>query len=207
MALLILAWPGGADIIDRIAVTVGDRVITESMILDQIRLSAFYEDREPEFTPAARRLASETLISRVLLLREMDDARFPEPPMSAVAASWREIQADRHWDENALRQELARRRLEEEEVRRFLQLMIRSVEFISLRFRRGVQVTSGEIAAYYEKEYKEWWIRQHPRQPVPPLDDVSEDIEGWIIDAKTDTASEEWLKQARSAAKIRHREE
>jgi hypothetical protein len=205
--VLVLALPGAAEIIDRIAVTVGTKVITESMVMEQIRLAAFYDDKEPDFSPASKRKAADTLISQTLLVQEMDDTRYPEPAMSEVLQYLKDIIMPRFPNEEAYRKELARRRLTDEEVRRFLQLMIRSVDFIDLRFGRGQQVSSNEIAAWYRDHFLPEWMKSHPGKPAPPLDDVSDEIETALLKQKTDAATEEWLKQARAGANIRYREE
>ncbi|MBS1825988.1 MAG: hypothetical protein JST93_11750 [Acidobacteria bacterium] len=208
IALLLLATlllPG--EIIDRIAITIGSRVIPESEIFQAIRLAAFIDGREPDFSLASKRKAAETVISQVLLIQEMDETRFTVPSMADVIAQWNELIKPRYPTDEAYQAELAKRRITDEEVRLYLQSMIRAVEFIDLRFTRGQQVSSDEIAAYYSKEFREYWQKTNPGKPVPPLEEVSPDIEEWILGAKTDTASEEWLQQTRARSRIRYREE
>ncbi|HUQ95713.1 MAG TPA: hypothetical protein VM120_28805 [Bryobacteraceae bacterium] len=201
-----LAAAASAEIIDRIALTANDRVITESMLLQQIKLAAFYDNHEPVITAEAKRQAAETLIAQNLLLQEMDNTRYPEPAMTDVLAHWKETLLGRFASEEAYRKDLVRRGLDHDEVLRFLQLMLRSMEFIELRFRRGQQVTAEEVAASYEKDFKAQWSRGNPGKPVPALDDVFEEIEENLLTLKTDQASEAWLKEARSKAKIRFRD-
>lgn len=196
-----------AEIIDRIAITIGTRVIPESEIIQHIRLAAFIDGREPDFGAPAKRKAAETVISQVLLIQEMDDTRFTVPSMADVIAQWNELIKPRFPTDEAYQSELAKRRITDEEVRLYLQSMIRAVEFIDLRFTRGQQVSSDEIAAYYSKEFREYWEKVNPGKPLPPLEEVTPEIEEWILSAKTDTASEEWLQQARTSARIRYREE
>ncbi len=196
-----------AEIIDRIAVTIGTRVIPESEIIQMIRLAAFIDGREPDFSLASKRKAAETLISQILLIQEMDDTRFTVPSMAEVIAQWNKVIKPRYPTDEAYQAELEKRRITDEEVRLYLQAMIRAVEFIDLRFTRGQQVSTDEIAAYYSKEFREHWDKVNPGKPLPPLEEVSQEIEDWILAEKTDTASDEWLQQARSRARIRYREE
>ncbi|MCC6341342.1 MAG: hypothetical protein IT166_04035 [Bryobacterales bacterium] len=205
--LPVLALSCPAEIIDRIAATVGTKVITESMVMEQIRLAAFYDNKEPDFSPASKRNAADALISRTLLVQEMDDTRYPDPPMSEVLQYLKDIIMPRFANEDAYRKELARRRITPEEVRGFLQLMIRTVDFIDLRFGRGQQAPSNEIDAWYRDHFLPDWMKSHPGEPAPPLDDVSTQIETALLKQKTDAATEEWLKQARAGADIRYREE
>ena len=195
------------EIIDRIAVTIGTRVIPESEITQMMRLAAFIDGREPDFSVEAKKKGAETVISQVLLIQEMDDTRFTVPSMAEVIGQWNELIKPRYATDEAYQAELAKRRITDEEVRLYLQAMIRAVEFIDLRFTRGQQVSSDEIAAYYSKEYREYWEKENRGKPMPPLEEVSQEIEEWILAEKTETASEEWLRQARTRAQLRYREE
>lgn len=205
--LFLAASFAHAEVIDRVAVTVGNRVITESMITQQIRLAAFQDGREPEFTPAARRQAAATLVSQNLLLQEMDDSRYPEPAMADVLQQVDKIIADRFKTPEAYLADLRRYHIDPAEFVRFLQQQQRAYTFIDIRFRTGVQVTSEEISSYYENDFKPKWAKTHGQQPPPPIDDVASDIEEILMGRKLDVATEDWLKQAQTTANIRYRED
>ena len=51
----LMAVPAAAVIVDRVAATVGIKVITDSEIDLRIRLTAFQNDEKPDFSLAARR--------------------------------------------------------------------------------------------------------------------------------------------------------
>lgn len=195
------------EIIDRIAVTVGNRVITESMVYQQIRLAAFQDGREPQFDPASRRQAAATLVSQTLLIQEMDDSRYPEPAMADILPQVEKLVAERFRSPEAYAAELAKRLIEAQDFVRFLQQQQRAYSFIDVRFRTGLQVGSEEIAAYYEKEFKAEWSKRSPQTAVPTMDDVSSDIEEILMGRKLDVATADWLKQAEATASIRYREE
>ncbi|MCS7025490.1 MAG: hypothetical protein NZV14_11870 [Bryobacteraceae bacterium] len=194
-----------AEIIDRIAVTVGSNVITESMILSEIQLSAFQDGREPDLSPAAKRQAAERLVDRMLLVQEMDEARYPVPPMADILEQIAQFRKSRFPTEDAFRQELARRGIDENELREFFQLQTRALQFIEVRFRTGVQVSSEEVASYFNQEIKPKLLAQN--QAVPSLEDLAVDIERILVNQRVDQAMEDWLKQTRSLARIRFREE
>ncbi|MBL8214045.1 MAG: hypothetical protein JNK87_25215 [Bryobacterales bacterium] len=198
---------GHAEIIDRIAVTIGNRVLTESMLIEQIRLSALYDGREPDFSPASKRAAAETLIAQTLLLQEMDDTRYPEPAMKDVIDELRNDVVPLYEGEAGFPNALRARRVTEEELQRFVQRMMRSLSFIDLRFRRGQTVTTDEIRQYYEGEFRQVWMKKNAGKPIPALEDVTEEIEEVIVGRKTDKALEEWVAQARQRSEIRFRDE
>ena len=71
-AVLLCAAAGQAAIVlDRIAATVGKHVITESEVIEEIRITAFLNGQRPDFGPAARRAAAERLVDQELLREQM----------------------------------------------------------------------------------------------------------------------------------------
>ena len=67
------------EIIDRIAVAVGNQVITESEILRDIRITAFLNDTELDFSPKAKRRAADRLVEQKLVNKEMELTKYPGP--------------------------------------------------------------------------------------------------------------------------------
>lgn len=195
------------EIIDRVAVTIGTRVLTESMVMQQLRMSAFYDDQEPAITGLSKRRAADVLVAQVLLIQQMDDTRFTTPSMSDVKEHLKEIVGPRYPNDAAYQADLVRRGLSDEDVLQFLQQMIRAEQFTELRFRRGQQVSTDEIALYYGREYRSIWTKQNPGKPYPPLEELSEDIEELLLTSKTDIATDEWVKETKESAKVRFREE
>src|SRR4051812_15792391 len=68
----VVAAAANAAIVDRTAVTLGTRVITESEILRRIRLTAFQSGNLPDYSDKSRREAAQRLIDLKLVEREMD---------------------------------------------------------------------------------------------------------------------------------------
>ena len=73
----IFAACAPAVIVDRIAIAVGDKTITDSEIDRRIRLTAFQNHEKPDFSLAARRATARQLIDQKLIEREMDVGRYP----------------------------------------------------------------------------------------------------------------------------------
>src|SRR6185369_236100 len=72
------------DIIDRIAASVGNRVIALSDLDRAIRVSAFLDGAQPDFSPAAKRAMTERLVEQKLIRRELDTSRYPMPDAAEV---------------------------------------------------------------------------------------------------------------------------
>ena len=76
---LLLACIAGAEIIDRVAVTVDKRVITESEIVRQIRITAFLNNEQPDFSASSKRVTADRLVEQVLIRRELESTRYSAP--------------------------------------------------------------------------------------------------------------------------------
>ena len=75
----LAALAGRAEIIDRIAVSVGNRVITESDLDREIRVTAFLNDQKPDFSPENKRRTAERLVDQRLMRTELDMSRYLLP--------------------------------------------------------------------------------------------------------------------------------
>src|SRR5438046_1912632 len=82
-----------AEIIDRVAVVVGNSVITESEILREIRLTAFLNGEPLDFSPASKRKTAERLVEQRLIRIEADSSLYPPPEPDAVETQWKEVQS------------------------------------------------------------------------------------------------------------------
>ena len=73
-------------IVDRVAIAVGDKIITESEIDLRIRLTAFQNGEKADFSLASRRRAAAELIDQRLIEREMDLGHYPRLDVAGRAA-------------------------------------------------------------------------------------------------------------------------
>src|ERR1035441_10121619 len=79
LAFAVLAIAAPAEIIDRIAVSVGNRVITESDLHREIRGAAFLDGVKPDFSPAGQLATAQRMVEQVLIRRELEISRYPVP--------------------------------------------------------------------------------------------------------------------------------
>lgn len=209
-AAILLAFACAAEgqrAADRLAVSVDRNAIFESEILDQIRVVAFLEDREPDYSRESRRAAAERLIELTLIRREMEISRFTPPsPQEALPllAAFRKTQ---YADDAKYRQALAARDLREEDLLENLLAQLTLTRFIAFRFRPGIQVLEAESRDYYQKEYLPVWRKARPAEEAPPFEDVVTDIETVLAERKVDQALDDWLKTARATSRIIYRSE
>jgi len=186
-----------AEIIDRIAVTIGTQVITESEINREIRLTAFLNGERAVFSPVSRRKAADRLIEQKLVKREQELSRYPAPQPSEVEALFREIQA-RYASRAALDQALASYGLTELDIRDHLLWQLTLLRFVDVRFRPGIQIAEEDIRQYYEKNLK---------SSDGSMEQYRDKIEQVLIQERIDQDLDRWLRRARERAKIEFRKD
>jgi hypothetical protein len=199
-ALACLA--ASAAVVDRIAVTVGTQVITETEILREIALTAFMNGEKPAFTVANKRKAADQLVEQKLVRKEMEMGRYPE----ATPAQAKELLAETVKNlggPEAMRRQLAIAGLTEDDIRNHLLWQLTLVHFIDLRFRPAIQVTGQDVQDYFRREVLP---KQPPDHPIR-LADVREKIQETLYAQRADQQLDEWLKHAKNTTRISYKQE
>jgi hypothetical protein len=205
--LALAAGGGRAEIIDRVAMIVGDRVITQSEMLLQMRVAAFLNGNPVDLSAAERRNAAERLIAQTLIRREMDLSRYPPADMPEADAALAALRKEPRFDtDEKFAAELARYGISEEDVRQQLLWQLTLLRFIELRFRPALAVTESELQDYYTKQFVPRW-KKLTTGAAPSFEDSRAEIEKAVGDRMLDDALERWLKQARAQTMLRFREE
>jgi hypothetical protein len=190
-----------ADTIDRIAVSVGNRVITLSDLDREIRVNAFLDAKQPDFTPAGKRATAERMVEQKLIRRELETSRYPVPDAAEVEPILAGFKHDHYPNDEEYRRALEERGITEQDVKDELLWQRTLLRFIEVRFRPAVQVTDREIQDYFEKQVAPAARAAHPGQPVmleEYRDQISETLIGQRVDHELDT----WLKEARKRNEI-----
>jgi peptidyl-prolyl cis-trans isomerase SurA len=194
LALVSVANP---EVADRVAVALDHQAITESAVEEEVRVTAYLNKEQPDFSPASRRAAAGRLIEQILVEREIEISQYPQPSPEDV---------DRMMD--GLRSSgvppLKSYGLTESILRQHLSKQLSFLLFIDLRFRPGIAVTPEEVQQYYQEHYV---TAPQDQGPPPALDDVWNSIEEVLTDQKLDVALDEWLDQTRQRSRIRYIEE
>jgi hypothetical protein len=190
-----------ADIIDRIAVSVGNRVITATDLNREIRVTAFLNGTKPDFGAAGKRSTAERMVEQKLIQHELETSRYPVPAASEVEPELQQFQKKYFAGEEDYRRALAAAGITDQDVRAELLWQRTLLLFIDVRFRPGVQVTDQEIQDYFDKVVAPAAKAAHPAEP-PVLDEYRADIEQKLIGERVDQESDRWLKQARQRTEI-----
>ena len=79
LVFFCLALLAHAEVIDRLAITVGRQVITELQLDEELRVTALLNQKPVDRSISARRAAANRLIEQLLVRREMELSRYPLP--------------------------------------------------------------------------------------------------------------------------------
>lgn len=203
----LLAWAvTRAEIIDRIAATVGGQVITTSDIALEIRLTAFLNGEEPDFSERSRRETTERLVERTLIRREMELSRYPMPQPAEAGPMLAELKKERFAAEQRYREALEKYEITEEQLLQQLLKQLATLRFIELRFRPGIHILDPELREYYENRLLVEWENKS-RNAAPAFEEVRQNIEEILINEKVDQLLDDWLKQTRARIRVQFREE
>ena len=194
--LVCLAMHG--EMIDRIAVTVDNRVITESEIIRQIRIAAFLNGEQPDLSAANKRVTADRLVEQALIRRELDTSRYTA--QGALATPEYQELKNRYGDES-YKQVLVNSRITDKDVQEALQWQALFLDFVDMRFRPGVQLPESELQDYYNQQ-----VAENPGK-FPPFEEARESIEEILTSQRVDNALDRWLGQVRTQTRIKYTQE
>jgi hypothetical protein len=201
---LLLPLLARSEVLDRIAVSIGSQVITESELIRELRVDAFLDRKPVELSPEAKRKAAERLVDQILILQEAeeshvtlaseeDDAKMVEEEKSKFAS------------ENEYHAALAKYQISEKDLSEHLLDGLRELRFTDLRFRPLVQLSDGDVRAYYNKLASGW--RNAGRASIPTFEESRAQVEQLLIEQRTMAALDQWLETTRASRQIRYRED
>ena len=205
LAGLVAAAGARGSIIDRIAVSVGNRVITETDVDREIRITALLNNEKADFSPAKKRAAAERMVDQTLVRSELEASRYLPPSAAEMEAALAEEKA-RFGDDATYRRALAAYGVSEEDLKARLEWQLTLLRFIDVRFRPGIQIGDEEIRKYFDEHMSAGLMAAHPGQ-TPSVDDHRAGIVQKLIDQAADQQVEQWLKESRRRTRIQYHEE
>jgi hypothetical protein len=197
-------WFLDAEIIDRIAISVGNQVITEGQVGEELRLTAFLNHEKLELSIAERKKAAGRLIEQVLVKRDLDLSRYPVPTPADAEASLQDVKSS-YVPESVYRQMLQEYGISEDALKRRLLWQLTLLRFVDFRFRPGIQIPEADVKTYYDQELTKW--KQQGIQPVPTLEDSRPKIEEILTQERIDQALDTWMAETRKQVTINYLDE
>ncbi len=198
---LLVSLAAHAETIDRIAVSVGNRVITTSDIERQIRVVAFINGAKPDLSAKARREAAERLIDQKLVQAEMETARYPEPSPAEVDAALNDFKAKYYPKAEDYNRALAEYGITEQDLKEQLHWQRRWAAFVGVRFRPEAAVSERDIADYFDKTVAPAARAANPSATVS-IEEFHDRIAEKLAGDRADRQLIEWLAETRKRADI-----
>ena len=155
-----------AVMIDRMAVSVGNRAITESEVLRQIRIAAFLNGATPDLGAANKRATAERMVEQKLIRAELEASRYPLPTPSEVAPVLEKFEQEHFPNAEEYRRQLRAAGLTEQDLKDELLWERTLLRFVEVRFRPAVQVSDQDIQDYFANVVEPAARAAHPDQPV-----------------------------------------
>jgi hypothetical protein len=184
-----------AEPLDRIAVTVGNQVITESALILDLRVGAFLDRGPVDLSAAAKRRAAERLIDQALILREATESHLALPTEQTAAALLNSLK-EQFGPPSEYQAALKRYGIEESDVTAQLLAGLIGITFTDLRFRPAVQIPEEDLRAYFNR-----------LTDGGSFEDSRTQIEELLTRERTTETLDQWLVTARAATRVQFREQ
>ena len=198
---LAMAMAARGEIIDRIAASVGNRVITASDLDREIRVAAFQDGVKADFSAARKRATVEAMVEQKLIRTELANSRYPLPDPAELAPAIEQFKKAHFKDDQQYRAALAEYGITEEDFKELLLWQRTLLLFIQLRFETGVQLGAQEVEEYFTKTVKPAAEAAHPGQPVS-LEDYRDQIERKLTGQRADQQMDIWLRDVQNRTNV-----
>lgn len=207
-AILAALWTGevaaSAQTLDRIVASVENSAITQSDVETQYRLELLLDGRDPGIRAPAGGLARvrDRLVDQRLLLDEAEAEGLRIETF--IPRAEETLKAVRARNETRAEYEAALSvvGLSDEEVLRRLAEMELALQIIERRLRPAAWVEASEIETYYREVFVPD-LKKRAEGPVPPREEVENEIREILIQEKVDELLETWLSELRTARRVR----
>jgi hypothetical protein len=192
-----LTLPAGAVTVDRIAAVIDRQVLTVSEISQMVDIRFFPRTSASE--DDHRRDVLDALIAQALRLRDVERFGAQDIPKDTIEARLQEMQR-RFASEAEFGAAIVRAELTLDEVRALVKRQLQVEAYIQERFAPLVFVSPEDIEAYYRGP---WTTQRRQRGlPVPPLDQVREEVRLAVRSTRVQQEIEKWTAQLRARANV-----
>ncbi len=189
-------------ILDRIAVTVGRQVITESDVDRDLRVAAFLDRKPVDLSGEQKRKAADRLVDQLLILQEAAFSRVPLPDRADAERLIEPVKKEYGSEFNAA---LKRDHITETDVVEQLFAGVRALRYTDLRFRPEVQFSDDDLRQLYSTLVEQW--KKKGEQKIPTFEASREQLEKLLTDQRTAQALDRWLQNQRTETPILYRDE
>jgi hypothetical protein len=198
LTIIMAALAAHGEILDRIAVTVGKQVISESDVILDLRVSAFLDEKPVDLSGAEKRKAAGRLVDQLLILQDAAEARVPLPSAGEAAPLLAQVKV-KYGTEAAYREALTSYHISAEELADHLLAGLRAMRFTDLRFRPEIQLSEDDLREFYN-------TLAEPA-PARTFEESRAQVEKLLTEQRVLEALDRWLGMARTEIRILYREQ
>ena len=195
--LLLLALPASAVTVDRIAAVVDQQVLTVSEITQMVEIRFF--PRLAKSDDEHRREVLDALVAQALRYRDVERFGAEDIPRDTIEARVEEIKR-RFSSEAEFTAALARTELTLDELQALAKRQLQVEAYIQERFAPLVYITPEDIEEYYRGPWSQQ--RRDRGLPIPPLDQVREEVRDAVRSTRLQDEIEKWTAQLRARANV-----
>jgi hypothetical protein len=200
-ALALFSAPARAELLDRIAVTVGKQVIAESEVIRDLRVSSFLDRKPVDLSGENKRKSAERLVDQVLILREAAESRIPLATDETAVQLLEQVKAQ-YASEAEYQAALSQYRVTEDEVRAQLLSGLRALQFTDARFRPEVEVSEDELRDFYVLLSAG---ERRPGADPPSFEESRAQVQKLLVDQRVIQALDTWLSLTRTQIGVEYR--
>ena len=187
--------------VDKLAVAVGQTVITELQIDEELRVMALLNGQPLNRDLDSRRTATDRLVEQLLIQHEMQLSRYPAPTEEEIDSYYNGVQQTLG-GEPRMKQLLSTFEISESTLRAHLTAQLATLRFIEFRFRPDINISDREITTEYKNKVATL-LASNPRATVPVLDAAERDkLSQVLLEERTDAALDTWLAESRKQVNI-----
>jgi hypothetical protein len=198
--MIVLAIAVKAETLDRIAVTVGNQVVTENQTMLALRATALVTRQPVDLSLPAKRKMAQWLADQILIVQEAAANHITLPGSEAAKGKLESVKA-LYPSTDQYERDLERYGIHETDLAELLLGDLREQIFVDLRFRPEIQISDDDLKSFYETQSK------GPSFEVCRADEKCRaDVEKALTDQRAMDELDQWLIAARPGARIEYRE-
>jgi hypothetical protein len=189
-----LLVPAQGEIIDRLAVAVGNQIITQLQLDEELRVTAMINHKPIVRSLEERQDAADRLVEQLLVKLDMDLSRYPMPGDEDVD-KYQQQSVEAGGGPAEFENNLRAYNLTVDTLRRHLRLQLTELRFIDYRFRPDASVSDAELEAAYQRQVAAW--KQSHNGQLPTFEVSREPLRAMLLEEHTDAALSTWLSESR----------
>jgi len=190
-------------VVDKMVATVNAGVRTDLITYSDLMWQLALQPRTVLDNPSSEDLnrALRLLIDQRLILQEAEKIPTIIPTQKEVSDARDEL-ARNFASVTEFQERLQRVGLTSEKLNEIVEQRLKMEKYLDFRFRNFVVISQKEIADYYRDVYTPRLKARFPGRIVPPLEQVRDEIEKTLMEAKIESDTDAFLDQARERAEI-----